>query len=120
MNTIQKILLFFVLPIIAPILITPRILSMGFMYVLIFLLNPIYFVIIGFLLLRGRSGALTLSIFLLGLNAIMRILMFYPNATFIDGTIDIFYIVTSILSIALSVYLVLRLDQVDVRSQMVK
>jgi hypothetical protein len=120
MNTFQKILIFFVLPIIAPILITPSLLQAGFMYVLMFLLNPLYFVIIGFLLLRGRGGALTLNIFLLGLNAIMRIMIFFPHATFLDGSPDIFFIITSILSITLSIYLIMRLDQVDVRSQMIR
>jgi hypothetical protein len=80
----------------------------------------VLFAALGFFLLRGRSTALSLSIFLQGLNVIIRIMMLYSHATFMDGSTDFMYILTSFLSIALSMYLVLRLDRVDVRTQMVK
>lgn len=117
MKTLQKVLYFFVLPIIAPLLFPPRLLASGPMVILFFV---VLFVLVGILLLRGRSSALTLAIFLLGLNAIIRLMMLFPHSTFIDGTPDFMYILTSILSIALSIFLVLRLDRVDIRSQMIR
>lgn len=116
MSTFQRILFFFVLPIIAPLLLPPSVLVGGFLGILV---EVILFVALGFFLLRGNSTALTLSIFLQGLNVIVRLLMFYPNITYANGTFDPIFTLTSLLSMALSLYLVLRLDKVDVRTQMV-
>lgn len=116
MSTFQRILFFFVLPIIAPLLLPPSVLVGGFLGILV---EVILFVALGFFLLRGNSTALTLSIFLQGLNVIVRLLMFYPNITYSNGTFDPIFTLTSLLSMALSLYLVLRLDKVDVRTQMV-
>lgn len=118
MSTSQKILLFFVIPIIAVPLIRPLQVILGSLEAAIIAI-VVLFISLGFLLLRGNSTALTLSIFLQGLNVITYILMFFPNATYSDGTINIVYIITSLISMAISTYLVLRLDQVDVRTQMV-
>ena len=118
MSTSQKILLFFVIPIIAAPLVRPLQVILGSLEAAIIAIL-VLFISLGFLLLRGNSTALTLSIFLQGLNVITYILMFFPNATYSDGTINIVYIITSLISVALSIYLVLRLDQVDVRTQMV-
>jgi hypothetical protein len=71
-------------------------------------------------LLQGRSLALTLLIFLQGFNVIVRLMMFWPHFTNNSGNVDILYVLTSILSLALSAYLVLRLDKVDVRVQMIR
>ncbi len=117
MSTIQKILLFFVIPLIAAPLIRPLQEILGTLGAIITVV--VLFVLLGVFLLRGSSTALTLSIFLQGLNVITYIMMFFPNATFSDGTVNITYIITSLISMALSTYLVLRLDQVDVRTQMV-
>jgi hypothetical protein len=117
MSTSQKILLFFVIPIIAAPLIRPLQVILGTVGAIITIL--VLFVLLGYFLLRGSSTALTLSIFLQGLNVITYILMFFPNATFSDGSLNMTYIITSLISMAISTYLVLRLDQVDVRTQMV-
>jgi hypothetical protein len=117
MTTIQRILLFFLLPFIAPILYPPIVWVRGYMGIIF---AGVLFVLLGILLLRGRSTALTLSIFLQGLNVIIRLMMFFPHATRIDGSPDIIYIIVSLLSICLSLYLVLRLDRVDVRVTMVQ
>jgi hypothetical protein len=45
-------------------------------------------------------------------------MMFFPNSATQDGTWLYANIITSILSIAISMYLVLRLDRVDIRNQM--
>jgi hypothetical protein len=75
---------------------------------------------LGYLLLTGRSRALTLMIFLMGLNAIVRLMMFFPKVTYTDGSLNPMFGLTSIISVGLSIYLVLRLDRVDVRKTMVK
>jgi len=116
MTTLQKVMFYFVLPMIAPLLFPPRTLAAGPIAIVLVI---VLFGFLGFLLLRGRERALTLCIFLLGLNAIVRIMMLFAGASNIDGTPNFVYIITSTLSIVLSIYLLLRLDQVDVRSQMV-
>jgi hypothetical protein len=116
MSTLKIILLFFLLPMIAPLLYPVSSLSSALLGII---LVVILFGALGIMLLRGSSQALTLTIFLLGLNAIIRIMMFFSHATDSEGVANVSYIVTSIVSIALSIYLLLRLDQVDVRTRMV-
>ena len=117
MSTFQRILFFFVIPIVSPLVLPPRMLAGGFLGIIA---EVILFGAMGFFLMRGWSTALKLSIFLQWLNVIVRVLMLLPHATFSNGVIDFVYIITSLLSIGLSLYLVLRLDRVDIRTQMVK
>lgn len=115
MTTLQKILMFFVLPFIAPLIYPYDLIGTPW---IAFILAAVLFGLLGTLLLRGNSTALTLSIFLQGINAIIRLMMFLPGA----GTalnINLPWIITGLLSIALSTYLVLRLDRTDVRVTMV-
>jgi hypothetical protein len=116
MSTTQRILFFFVIPILAPLFYPPQTLIGGYLGIIV---EIILFGALGFFLMRGQSTALTLSIFLQGLNVIIRMMMFFSNATYHDGTANFIYIVTSVISMALSMYLVLRLDRVDIRTQMV-
>lgn len=116
MSTFQRILFFFVIPIVSPLLLPPRMLAGGFLGIIA---EVILFGALGFFLLRGNSTALTLCIFLQGLNVIIRLMMMFSHMTFPDGSFDFIYTFTSVISIALSLYLVLRLDRVDVRTQMV-
>lgn len=115
MTTTNRILLFFVLPILAILLFPPRTLLSGLPVIGV---AVILFVILGIFLWRGRSNILTLSIFLQGLNVIIRLMMFYSNIIKV-GEFDPLYGITNILGLALSMYLLLRLDRVDVRSTMV-
>ena len=115
MTTLQKILIFFVLPFIAP-LIYPYDL-IGPIWIA-FILAAVLFGLLGTLLLRGNSTALTLSIFLQGINGIIRLMMFLPGAGS-TGQVDVPWIIASVLSIALSTYLILRMDRTDVRVTMV-
>ena len=116
MKTSQKILFFFVLPIITPLLLPLKNLNNAWIGIIFV---AALFGALGFLLLRGSSRALTLCIFLLGLNAIVRLMTFFQWSTFLDGTFNIPFILTSFLSIGLSIYLLLRLDRVDVRTMMI-
>jgi len=117
MQPSQRILLFFVIPAIAPLLFPLDWIQGIWIGVGLALL---LFVALGFALTRGRSTALTLSIFLQGLNVIVRLMMFFPHAVSASGLADFPFIITSLLSMGLSIYLVLRLDKGDVRVQMVK
>ena len=115
MQLFQRILIFFVLPAIAPLLFPPEVIGGAWIAIL---LDVILFAALGFALTRGKLTALTLLIFIQGLNVIVRLMMFFPNSATADGTWLYANIITSILSIAISMYLVLRLDRVDIRSQM--
>jgi len=117
MSQTNKILFFIVLPIIALLAWPPKTLASGFLAI------PLVIVLIGLLsvpLFRGRSSALTFAIFLQGMNVIIRLMMLFPNSMSIaTGTVNIAYLVTSLIGLGVSFYLVLRLDRVDVRSTMV-
>jgi len=115
MQLFQRILIFFVLPAIAPLLFPPEVIGGAWIAIL---LDVILFAALGFALTRGKLTALTLLIFIQGLNVVVRLMMFFPNSATPDGTWLYANIITSILSIAISMYLVLRLDRVDIRSQM--
>ena len=69
---------------------------------------------------RRRQWALTLSIFVQGLNVIARLMMLLSNA--IDpttGQYNIMFIITSVLAIVLSGYILYRFDTPDMRAVMV-
>jgi hypothetical protein len=117
MNSTQRILHFFILPILAILLFPPGWLLSGLAGVLA---AVILFVLLGILLLQGRSAALTLSIFLQGLSVIVRLMMLFPHFTKPGGSFDMIYGITTALSIGLSTYLLLRLDRSDIRAKMVR
>lgn len=113
----KRILLFFVLPIIAVLLYPPETLLAGLPVIAVVIA---FFIGVGIYLWRGRSLALTFAIFLQGMNVIIRLMMFFPNSISKDGVFNPTYAITCILGLLLSLYLVLRLDQGDVRVQMVQ
>jgi len=119
MKTSERVLLFFILPIIGPLLYPPKALLEGLPAVLA---AVVVFVVIGVLIWRGRSLALTFGIFIQGFNVIVRLMMFFSTAVTRSGSgvirVDILYIVLSVLSIAISLWVLLRLDRVDVHAQM--
>jgi len=122
MTASKRFLIYFLLPIIAYLSYPPTMLNGNFSVALFLLIGfvIVLFGLLGFLLLKGRSTVLTLCIFLQGLNVIMRLMMFFPNA--IDkgtGIYDWPYIVTNLIGLGISFYLVLRMDQTDVRALMV-
>lgn len=118
MNGIRRILFYIVLPILAVLLITPAWFQSSFIY----WMYPVAVVvpILGVMMFQGRSTALALMIFLMGFNVIMRLMMFFPHFANTAGSVDLLYVLTSIASIGLSTYLLLRLDRVDVRVQMIR
>jgi hypothetical protein len=115
MSTYKRMLLFFILPIISPLLLPLIWRADAWLGILV---EVILFLALGYALMRGSSTALTLSIFLQGLNVIVRLMMFFPHAAPAVGVYNWAYILSSFASIGLSMYLLLRLDKVDVRVQM--
>ena len=78
------------------------------------------FALLGFGIWRGRAWALTMSIFIQGLNIIVRMMMLFPHAMRVDGTgWDITYIVTAVISMGISGWFLIRLDKPDVRALIV-
>jgi hypothetical protein len=62
-----------------------------------------------------------MSIFSQGLNVIIRLMMFFSQAVTLVGetrVVNVAWIVTGLVSIALSVWFLLRLDRQDVRQLM--
>ena len=67
---------------------------------------------------RKRAWALTLSIFIQGLNVIIRLMMLLSNAVSASGNYDIPFIVASVLAIVVSWLFLYRLDNQDMRAAM--
>ncbi|HEY9076481.1 MAG TPA: hypothetical protein VIO61_08060 [Anaerolineaceae bacterium] len=117
MTTIQKIFYFFVLPCLGPLMFPPSTFTSQsglilMAIVLVFLLG------LGMLQLQGRSNALTFAIFLQGLNVIVRLMMVFPGAVSKDFKTDPIFILTMVAGIAISTFLLLRLDKNDIRRTM--
>jgi hypothetical protein len=123
MSTPQKILLFFVLPVIAPLVLPPQFYgSRGGPILFLAVLLGVSALFLGPFLWRGRSTALTLAIFVQGINMVIRLMMFFPNMTVLGKTEPVwvaYWSVASLISMGISMYLLLRLDRSDVRVLMV-
>ncbi len=123
MKTYTRVLLFFVLPVIAPLLFPPS----QFLDVDPVLLGgaiAVVALIIGVFLWQGYSLALTFSIFLQGFNVITRLMIFFSTAVTLNASrqpqVDFLFIGMSVLSIGISLWVLLRLDRVDVHAQMAR
>ncbi len=117
MKTYEKILYFFVLPILAVLFYPPALLISGFGVILV---AVAFFLGLGVFTMSGRVLALTFAIFLQGMNVIVRIMMFWSNSFSPEGVANIPFIVTSLAGMALSMWLVLRMDRQDIRVQMIR
>ncbi len=115
MTLTKRIFLYFVLPVLAPLILPPDLLLQGLGAVAAI---AILFLATSYFLYRGKSLALTFIIFLLGLNFIIRMMLFFSRTVSAQGVIDWGFAVTSLLSMGLSFYLLFRLDQLDVRAQL--
>jgi len=124
MKTYMRVLLFFVLPVIAPLLFPPDQLVEVVPAVLLGVATAVVALLIGFFQWRGYSLALTFNIFLQGFNVITRLMMGFSTAVTLGASgqpnVDFLFIVLSLLSIGLSLWLLLRLDHVDVRALMTR
>lgn len=116
----QQLLLIYLFQIVPLLIFPPETLKAGIIIVGILV---VVFALLGYGLWRGRNWALSLSLTLQGFNVVIRLLMLFPNAMvrspegvlLFDGA----FITLSVVSIALSVFFLLRLDRPDVRSTIV-
>jgi hypothetical protein len=115
MTTIKRVLLFFLLPIVAILSFPPDRLNGG---IEIFAVVAAFFLLIGIFLWRGHSLALTFAIFLQGMNVIIRLMLFFANAIPKTGILDVPFAIAMLVGLGLSLYLTLRLDRNDVRGTM--
>lgn len=76
-------------------------------------------VLLGVGLMRGRGWALTMSIFMQGLNLIVRLMMIFPNSVTKQGVWDVPLMIAFLVAIVLSGWLMVRLDRPDIRSMIV-
>jgi hypothetical protein len=116
MKPLEKILFFFLLPVIALISYPPNMLFSAIGVVVVVVAG---FLLLGWALMRGKSVALTFTIFVQGLNVIIRIMMFFSHAVPAHQSLDITYVVFNLIGLCLSFYLMLRLDERDVRLTMI-
>jgi hypothetical protein len=77
---------------------------------------------LGFMVLRRRAWALTMSIFVQGFNIVIRLMMLFPHALRPEsagGGVDVLFIISSLLAIAISGWFLYRMDRPDIRMAMV-
>lgn len=77
---------------------------------------------LGYFLMKGRAWALKMSIFVQGLNVIVRIMMGIAHAARPEsqgGGFDVALIITSLLGIIVSAWFLFRLDQPDIKATIV-
>ena len=120
MSNKSKLLFIYLFQIIPLLIYPPETLKLGLALVGIMV---VIFALLGYGLWRGRNWALSLSLTLQGFNVIVRLMMLFPNALMrlSDGgfVFDLSYIAFGVVSIALSLYFLLRLDRPDVRATLV-
>ena len=116
MSVFQKVLYYFLLPAIGMVFYPPSIISSAYSVIgIVFLV----FLILAAILWRGHSKALTFMIFLNGMNVIVRIMMLLSTAISKEGVIDTSFLLFGLAGAAISFYMMLRLDKVDVRQTMI-
>lgn len=115
MTELQKILLFFILPILALLCYPLKTIQGGLPVITVI---AFLFVLLGFAQWRGKNLALTFAIFVQGFNVIIRIMMFFTFSFTKNGGILIPNMIAILLGILLSLYLMLRLDRSDIRMSM--
>ena len=124
MKTYMRVLLFFVFPVIAPLFFPPEHLLGALPDVLLGVATALVALVIGFFIWRGYGLALTFSIFLQGFNVITRLMMFFSTIVTLNSAnqpqVDFLFIGVSVLSIGISLWVLLRLDRVDVHAQMTR
>ena len=117
MSQIKKVLFFFILPVLGILFYNPAILGKAIPLIAIV---AVFFVIVGVLLLRGYSTVLTFAIFLNGINVIIRLMMLVSNAFTKAGVFQPGFAIFTFAGLAISFFLMLRLDKVDVRKTMIR
>jgi hypothetical protein len=72
---------------------------------------------LGIALIKGKLWALSMSLFMQGINIVVRLMMVFPNSQIAaTGAVNWEMVITSVIAIVLSFYFLLRLDRPDIRS----
>jgi hypothetical protein len=116
MDNTRRFLFYILLPVVALLCYPPSTLISGFIGIVLAIL---FIAFLGWMVWRGRSVALTMLILSQGFNVIIRLMMFFPNSVNKNGAWNLPFVITCLAGLALSFWLMLRLDKADVRSQMV-
>lgn len=116
MKPINKILLFFILPILGVLSYDPAFL---FSSVVIVGIVIVFLAILGYFLWKGNANVLTFSIFLQGMNSIIRIMLLMSGAIDKKGVFDLSFTIFGFVGLIISIYLLMRLDKPDIRKNMI-
>jgi len=101
-----------------PLILYPPSTFQGGWYLILFVVAGM--LALGYFLLRGRSWALKMSIFLQGFNIIIRLMMGFSHAINAEtGLVDGAFILVTVLGIIISGWVLIRLDQPDVHATIV-
>ena len=113
MSTMQKILFFIVLPLIGLLAFPPEFYTQG---AAVMGIVAAMIILLGMVIWRGSQRALTFAIFLNGMNVIVRLMMLLSTVINKQGQVNLPFGITGLFGLAVSFYLMLRLDQTDVRN----
>ncbi len=112
MSTINRLLFFIFLPVIAILSFPLNYITQG--YTIMGIVAALI-IGLGILIWRGNSNALTFAIFLNGMNVIIRLMMLLSTVINKQGVVNLQFAIAGLLGLLLSFYIMLRLDQTDVR-----
>ncbi|HUT19758.1 MAG TPA: hypothetical protein VM366_11415 [Anaerolineae bacterium] len=73
--------------------------------------------LLGWTLYRRKPWGITLTIFVQGMNVIVRIITFFANLHTEDGRLDVAFLLTYIVSVALSIVLLSSIDRPEIRME---
>lgn len=71
--------------------------------------------LLGWMLHRRKPWGVTLTIFVQGMNVIVRIITFFANVYTENGGLDVAFLLAYIVSIALSIVLLSSIDRPEIR-----
>ena len=112
MTTINRFLLFILMPLIALFSYPVNYISQGWTVISVM---AIFIVVLGVFIWRRSQNALTFSIFLHGMNVIIRLMMLLSTVVNKQGNVNVSFAITGLLGLLLSFFIMLRLDKTDVR-----
>lgn len=117
MSIFKRIMFFFILPVLGTLLYEPAMLASAFSVLWVVVA---FFAALAYILWRGYSKALTFMIFLMGMNVIVRLMMLLSTSFSEEGIFNLPFTVYSLVGALISVFLMLRLDRVDVEQYMTR
>jgi hypothetical protein len=112
MSTLNKVLFFLLLPVVGILSFPPDFYSQG---LVVMAVVAAFIIALGLFVWRGSQRALTFAIFLNGMNVIIRLMMLMSTVVNKQGQVNVPFGITGLLGLIISFYLMLRLDQTDVR-----